>query len=44
MALKLIKPEITADQKTIDRFRNELKSARMIGHKNVCRMFDLGRR
>jgi len=43
VALKLIKPEIAADQKTIDRFRNELKLARMIGHKNVCRMFDLGR-
>ena len=43
VALKLIKPEIAANQKTIDRFRNELKLARMIGHKNVCRMFDLGR-
>jgi serine/threonine-protein kinase len=42
IALKLIKPEIAADKKTIDRFRNELKIARKIRHKNVCAMFDLG--
>jgi len=42
IALKLIKPEISSDKKTIERFRNELKTARMISHKNVCRMFDLG--
>jgi len=42
VALKLIKPEIAAHKKTIERFRNELKAARMIVHKNVCRMFDLG--
>jgi serine/threonine protein kinase len=42
VALKLIKPEIAADKKTIDRFRNELKLARKIRHSNVCGMFDLG--
>ena len=42
IALKLIKPEIAADKKTIDRFRNELKFARKIRHKNVCQMYDLG--
>jgi serine/threonine protein kinase/Tfp pilus assembly protein PilF len=42
VALKLIKPEIASDRKTIERFSNELKMARKIGHKNVCRMFDLG--
>ncbi len=41
VALKLIKPEIAADKKTIDRFRSELKTARMISQRNVCRMFDL---
>ena len=41
VALKLIKPEIAADKKTIERFRNELKIARKIRHKNVCAMFDL---
>ena len=43
VALKLIKPEIAADENTIQRFRNELKIARKIAHKNVCRMFDLGK-
>jgi len=42
VALKLIKPEIASDKKTIERFRNELKIARKIRHKNVCAMFDLG--
>ncbi len=41
VALKLIKPEIALDGETIERFRNELKLARKIRHKNVCRMFDL---
>ncbi len=43
VALKLIKPEIAADKKTIERFRNELKFARKIRHKNVCQMYDLNR-
>jgi serine/threonine protein kinase len=43
VALKLIKPEIAADQKTIERFRNELKVAREVTHKNVCRMHDLSK-
>jgi serine/threonine protein kinase len=42
VALKLIKPEIAADKKTIERFRKELTTARKIAHRNVCRMFDLG--
>lgn len=43
VALKLIKPEIASDEKTIERFRNELKVARDIAHKNVCRMYDLAK-
>ena len=43
VALKLIKPEIASDKKTIERFRNELKVARDIAHKNVCRMYHLGK-
>jgi serine/threonine protein kinase len=42
VALKLINPAIASDKKTIERFSNELKTARMISHRNVCRMFDLG--
>ena len=41
VALKLLKPEIAADEKTIERFSNELKFARKISHRNVCRMYDL---
>jgi serine/threonine protein kinase/tetratricopeptide (TPR) repeat protein len=41
VALKLIKPEISFDKKTIERFSNELKLARKIVHKNVGRMFEL---
>jgi len=41
IALKLIKPEIASDKKTVERFRNELKVARKIVQKNVGRMFDL---
>jgi len=43
MALKLLNPEIAGDERTIERFRNELKLARAISHRNVCRMYDLGR-
>ncbi|MEE8378265.1 MAG: serine/threonine-protein kinase, partial [Candidatus Aminicenantaceae bacterium] len=42
IALKLIKPEIASDEKTIERFGNELKFSRKISHRNVCRMYDLG--
>ncbi|MFQ6109796.1 MAG: protein kinase, partial [Candidatus Aminicenantales bacterium] len=42
VALKLIKAEIAADTKTIKRFQTELKLAREISHRNVCRMYDLG--
>jgi predicted Ser/Thr protein kinase len=43
VALKVIKPKIASDEKTLQRFRNELKLARMINHKNVCRMYDLNK-
>ncbi len=42
IALKLIKPEISSDKKTIERFQNELKLDRKISHRNVCRIHDLG--
>jgi len=43
VALKLIKPEISSDKNTIERFQNELKFARKISHRNVCRMYDLNK-
>jgi serine/threonine protein kinase/Tfp pilus assembly protein PilF len=41
VALKLIRPEIAAEKQTVERFRNEIKTARKIRHANVCGMFDL---
>ncbi|MGB6339194.1 MAG: serine/threonine-protein kinase, partial [Candidatus Aminicenantaceae bacterium] len=43
VALKLIKPEISSDKNTVERFQNELKFARKIVHQNVGRMYDLGK-
>jgi serine/threonine protein kinase/tetratricopeptide (TPR) repeat protein len=42
IAIKVIKPEIAAQKKTIERFRNELTTARKIRHKNICGMYDIG--
>jgi serine/threonine protein kinase/Tfp pilus assembly protein PilF len=41
VALKLLKPEIAAEKRIVERFRSELKTARKIRHQNVCAMFDL---
>jgi serine/threonine-protein kinase len=41
VALKILNPDIAADVESIERFRNELKFARKISHRNVCRMYDL---
>jgi tetratricopeptide (TPR) repeat protein/tRNA A-37 threonylcarbamoyl transferase component Bud32 len=41
VALKLIRPEIAKDEKTIERFKNELKFARKISHRNIGRMYEL---
>jgi serine/threonine protein kinase/tetratricopeptide (TPR) repeat protein len=41
VALKLIKPEIASDKKTLERFGNELRIARKLTHKNVGKMFDI---
>ncbi|HEB35966.1 hypothetical protein LCGC14_1047810 [marine sediment metagenome] len=43
VAIKLLRPEIAADKKTIERFKNELKFARKIRHQNVCQMYDLNK-
>ncbi len=41
VALKLLKPEIASDPEIIERFRNEMKLARKVAHRHVCRMYDL---
>jgi serine/threonine protein kinase len=42
IAIKLIRPAIASEPATLERFHHELKTARQIVHKNVCRMFDIG--
>lgn len=41
VAIKILKPEIAIEKTTIARFSNELKFARKITNKNVCKMYDL---
>jgi tetratricopeptide (TPR) repeat protein len=41
IALKVLHPEIALDERTVDRFRNEIKLARRISHRNICRMHEL---
>ncbi len=43
VALKIIRPEIASNTQIIARFQNELKMARKIAHRNVCKMYDLGK-
>ncbi len=43
VALKLLNPETGGDPKSIERFRSELKLARQISHRNVCRVYDLSK-
>jgi serine/threonine protein kinase/Tfp pilus assembly protein PilF len=42
IALKLIRPELVLEADVLERFNHEMTLARKIGHRNVCRMFDLG--
>ncbi|MFA9453797.1 MAG: protein kinase [Candidatus Aminicenantaceae bacterium] len=41
IAIKLIKPAVAFDPSILERFNNEVKIARKVIHKNVCRMYDL---
>ena len=41
IAIKVLRPEIALDKRILERFRNELKFARKITHKSVCRMHDI---
>jgi serine/threonine protein kinase/tetratricopeptide (TPR) repeat protein len=41
IAIKVLNPIVAGDKQIIDRFKNELKLARKIAHRNVCKMYDL---
>jgi eukaryotic-like serine/threonine-protein kinase len=36
-----LKPEVASDEKTMIRFRNELKLTRKISHRHICRLHDI---
>lgn len=40
VALKILRPELAADPAASERFKKELRLARKITHKNVCRIYD----
>jgi serine/threonine protein kinase len=42
VALKVLNPRLAQDAVQLERFRREIQSARMVTHRNVCRIFDLG--
>jgi len=41
VALKFL-PESMIDRSMLERFRNEVRIARLISHRNVCRVYDIG--
>ncbi len=41
VALKVLRPEITAEEGALKRFRREVHLARQVTHPNVCRTFDI---
>src|SRR5207253_6584322 len=43
VAIKVLRPEIAADEVAIERFKNEVRLARKIAHRNVCRIYDFSR-
>jgi serine/threonine protein kinase len=43
VALKTLRPELASDTRLLERFKRELRLARRITHKNVCRVYDIHR-
>ncbi|MGD2114773.1 MAG: tetratricopeptide repeat protein [Acidobacteriota bacterium] len=43
VALKTIRPDLTAESLSLQRFRREVQMARRVTHRNVCRIFDVFR-
>ena len=44
VAVKVLKPEIARRADVVERFKNELRLARSVTHKNACRIYELMRR
>lgn len=43
VAVKVLRPELSADQRLVERFRRELVLARQVTHRNAVRIHDIGR-
>jgi serine/threonine protein kinase/tetratricopeptide (TPR) repeat protein len=43
LALKLLRSDIIRDDRAVERFRHELKIAHQVSHRNICRIYHLGR-
>lgn len=42
VALKFLPREVAANPSALERFRNEVRTARRVSHPNVCRVYDFG--
>lgn len=42
VSLKMMKPNWAYDKKAVELFQNEIRLARRISHKNICRVYDFG--
>jgi serine/threonine-protein kinase len=42
VALKFLPREVAVNPAALERFRNEVRTARRVSHPNVCRVYDLG--
>src|SRR5262249_17374381 len=42
LALKFLPPATARDSRLLERFRGEVRIARQVSHRNVCRVYDLG--
>lgn len=43
VAIKTVRPELTADDTVMQRFRREVQLARRVAHPSICRIFDIFR-
>jgi hypothetical protein len=42
VALKLLPPEASRNQRLLERFHGEVRVARQVSHPNICRVYDIG--
>ena len=42
IALKFLPRELSSDPGALERFHREVRTARLVSHPNVCRVFDIG--